>query len=287
MAALLKEYGTKTRTYGDESVVRKEALTLGYASSALESVWPKSSCPPNLKQYYGVLLISHGGSGSSSGFKYFTNVLGVNSTHMNYVDDRDSLKHRDFFSLSRMLVQCNVTARIIVYQLGDPTDAVFSLYRRGFAEFHFRKLRPAFHDLTCTRGIQRNVSLYAHAKQDLIGLNDHLDSYLMGSNSRPVVFMNAVGRNMPGFASEIRKILMTFGVVFNGAGGNNTIDSIDTKQPNEEERIDETSSLESKYRDMNGYAEMRTTYQRMTNTVGILSPLSVCVQGRIYRWTKQ
>ena len=109
----------------------------------------------------------------------------------------------------------------------------------------------------------------------------------MGSNSRPVVFMNAVGRNMPGFTSEIRKILMTFGVVFNGAGGNNTIDSIDTKQPNEEERIDETSSLESKYRDMNGYAEMRTTYQRMTNTVGILSPLSVCVQGRIYRWTKQ
>lgn len=272
---LLKGYGKKTITNEDESAVRKEALPPGYASSALERVWPKLWCDPkHWKEYYDVLLISHGGSGSTHGFSYFRKVLGVNSSHINDHIDRDGLKHLDFFSLSRRLVQCNVTARVIVYQLGDPVDAVFSLYHRQYARSHFKKLRPAFNNVTCMQGIKTNVSLYAHAKQDLIGLHDHLDSYLIGSNSRPVVFMNSVSRNTPGITSQIRKILLTFGVELNGADGN------------KEERINEPSSLESKYRDMNGYAEMQTTYQRMSNTVGILSPLSVCMEGRIYRWTK-
>mmetsp|Transcript_2477 Transcript_2477/g.9073 ORF Transcript_2477/g.9073 Transcript_2477/m.9073 type:complete len:302 (-) Transcript_2477:2876-3781(-) len=263
---------TRSREYwrkNENESARYEILLRGYTSSALRSVWPEAWCPQREK-HYDVLLISHGGSGSSAGFNYFTKVLRVNSSHINDPGDKDGLKHLDFFSLSRRMVQCNITARLVVYQLGDPVDSVFSLYRRQFAIHHFKKLRPAFTDTACSRDIKTNVSLYAQAKQDIIGLYDHLDSYVVGSNSRPIVFMNSASRKIPGIASEVRNILLTFGVVLNGT------DRI------KEEKVDGRSPFESKYRNMDGYAELQSTYRRMTDTVGLLSPLSVCTGGRIF-----
>lgn len=80
---------------------------------------------------YELLLLSPGGTGSSSGYAYFHD-HGVGYTDMNSDEDRDGLKHKNFFDLFKTMKLCNISSKLIVYQFDDPVKSILSLFRRKY-----------------------------------------------------------------------------------------------------------------------------------------------------------
>ncbi len=224
---------------------------------------------PNCKcrnRSFDVILVSPGGSGSSSGFRYFTNHLGIRASRLNHPGDKDGLKHLSFPTLRKQMYLCKLSAKAIVYQFGDPVDSVFSLYRRGYAEGHFRKLEPPFRTEHCAVDLLKNVTNYASQSNDLLGLERHIQSYLIGSldSSCPVIFLRSATRMNPRVIELLSNILEELSVT------TSTVYSEDTEE-----------SSQNRYIRENEYSTMAITYAALRQRLSELGALTLAYRGEL------
>jgi hypothetical protein len=77
----------------------------------------------------------------------------------------------------------------VVYVLGDPYNAVLSIFRRGLGEGHYRGVHcmpPA----DAVRARLADLELFLEAGIDDFGLEDHLNQWLSNTDARyPVMFL--------------------------------------------------------------------------------------------------
>lgn len=143
---------------------------------------------------YELLLLSPGGTGSSSGYEYFHD-HGVGYTDMNSDEDRDGLKHKNFFDLFKTMKLCNISSKLIVYQFDDPVKSILSLFRRKYASIHAKKFGTVHSQRLCAPEILQNITTYGETGEDVLGLQAHLESYLTGSYIQPIIFLRSSTRN--------------------------------------------------------------------------------------------
>ena len=219
---------------------------------------------------FDILLISPGGTGSTSGFKFFQERLGIQESAMNNFGDHDGLKHLKYPSLQKKLLLCNISKKLIVYQFGSPMDAVFSLYRRGFAAAHFAKLDSPLRSSHCFEREEekKNVSLYINSGADLLGLRDHFESYLLASIHVPIVFIRSSSRSDPLVIYRLSKLLDQF----------NIKNVVDTLRP-----VEQPSVHESKYEHEQGYHALSKVYFNFRMMLENFGSLSLAGDGLIYR----
>ena len=244
-------------------------ISLPILDSAVKSnAFSREGCKVQNKTY-ALLLISPGGTGSSSGFAYLTRNFRLNGTQINSPSDVDGLKHLNSDSLFHTLVKCQLDVKLIVYQFGDPTDAVFSLYRRGYAKAHFRKLEPPFSQKQCSPGIQTNSSVYANQKADLLGMRKHFESYLTASLVHPIVFLKSATRENLDVKTRLQEIMVHFGV---------------KKEVHNIETTDFNPTFESKYREQPGFDDLTLTYKPFSEMLERFGNISLAAGGNIYTW---
>ncbi len=218
---------------------------------------------------YTVLLISPGGTGSTSGFKYFQRNFGLNKTQMNDLSDGDGLKHLNFASLFHRLIKCQLDVKMIVYQFGDPVDSVFSLYRRDFAKVHFLKLEPPFSQKQCSQGIMTNSAAYANQTADLLGLRKHFESYLTASLVYPIVFLKSSTRESPDVMTRLQEIMIHFGV---------------TKEVRNIETSELPTLRKSGYREEPRFDDLTRTYKPFSEMLERFGNISLAAGGIMYTW---
>ena len=219
---------------------------------------------------YDVMLISPGGTGSTSGFEYFRRNFGLDETRMNMDNDADGLKHLSFDSLSNKLFGCDLRFKLLVYQFGDPVRAVMSLYRRDYAKYHFRKLQPSFSEKHCTQDVQTNLSTYVHQKEDLLGMREHFQSYLTASLIHPMVFLRSSARERSDVKAKLQAILEYYGVIQDSrhyTGEDNT---------NYSPESDELAKSE--------FEALSVTYAPFSLTLERFGNISLVYGGHVYAW---
>ena len=223
---------------------------------------------------FEVLLASPGGTGSSSGFGFFVDTLGVRSTKMNNEVDADGLKHKPYTSLIKTMLKCNLHSKVIVYQFSDPVDAVYSLYRRQFAYQHFIKLESNFQIQHTDLSILTNVSRYAQSGKDLFGFRRHIESYFLEASHStiPVIFMNTKARSNTDIVLKLVTILNIFDVNVN----------VNVSQSTRAAAIVKSST--SKYRNESGFDQLSNTYAPLNSFLNNLGNLSVVHRGFFTRW---
>ena len=214
----------------------------GTSSTEALSITSRSSLsPPQCKvrdHSFEILLVSPGGTGSSSGFDFFTTVMGLSPKDMNDRGDKDGLKHMPFYSLFKTISHCNLRVKALVYQFDDPVEAVYSLYRRGFAKMHYWKLEPVLHtepeqcrfpDKHCTfqhcrfSDLKQNITSYARIGLDLLGMKNHLDSYVHGVVEEcgiPVVFLKTSLRSSEQVMAKLPILLDDLQIKRSSTGSN-------------------------------------------------------------------
>ena len=227
------------------------------------------------RRHYEMLLISHGGSGSSSGFGFLTDKFGLNSSALNDAGDRDGLKHKPYPTLLKTMKKCRLSAKILVYQFGDPVDAVFSLFRRGYARSHFKKLEPKFLAEHLRKQIMTNVSAYACTGKDLLGLRAHIESYLIGAvhSEFPIIFLNSATRSNKDILHKLSTVFGEFGVQMTQ---NYLLLSQDLNIDSQR-----NSMSSRKYENVTGYDLLKHTYAGLTSLLENLGDVSIVYKGTL------
>jgi len=202
----------------------------------------------NVIPSYDVLLVSPGGTGSSSSFRWFRTTFGT-SIKINTSVDLDGLKHLSFLNLLAKLHACHSHTRLIIYNFANPVDAIFSLTRRGFAQSQMQKLGS-----TCSypKDALKNVTTYASLKRDILGFEEHIASFILGGLSMvgiPVVFLRSTTRNEPQVAAHLNAILQMYGVKTKGANFNSKMHSV------------QNFTYLSKYENHSSYHILENTYK--------------------------
>lgn len=166
-----------------------------------------------------IILCSPGGTGSSSGFKWFRSNFGLVKDDMNSELDSDFLKHQKYDSLMSSLNKLQLYPKLIVFQFDDPVQAIFSLFRREYQHKQAAKLRGSYPNLYEIKGLTshlENMTSYARvAERDLLGFHEQFESYVLATvyDTRvPLVFLRTTSRDNPAVIRELKIILKKFHV---------------------------------------------------------------------------
>lgn len=172
---------------------------------------PASKCD---NYSYDAILVSHGGVGSSSLFHNLINDVGMKS--INDANDMDGIKHAIFpieMQKINRLMQKQKTktcaTKMIIYTYNEAASAVFSLYRRKYHLHHNMKLHVNPFPRKC---FPNNITEYVRAGIDFLGLEDHLNSYLMGGlcwSDVPLILLRSNYRNNLEASKAVARILKT------------------------------------------------------------------------------
>ena len=226
---------------------------------------------------YEVLLISHGGSGSTDGFNFFYEKFGMNSSALNDVSDQDGLKHNPYPTLLKTMKKCLLSAKVVIYQFADPVQAVFSLFRRGFWPEHFKKLEPRFLVEHLREQMMTNLSAYASTGKDLLGLRAHIESYLIGAthSEYPIVFLNSATRLNNGTLQKLYTVFGEFGVKMTR---NYLMLSQDSNTDSQKNSVSST-----RYENATGCDLLKQTYAELSSLLDNLGDVSLAYKGTLWK----
>lgn len=225
---------------------------------------------------YDVLLSSYGGSGSTSGFMYLESAYGL---RVNHEGDLDGLKHLSFWDLSIKLEKCKVAVGMVIYQFDDPTNSIYSLFRRKFSSSQVKKLGVPYSPTHCSDPkLFTDVDKYASTNRDLFGFGRHIESYLVGgswSSKVPIVFLKSSDR----FRSDVRVSLERLWRKYRIPYVRN--ESWNPAQGNTGYFYHNTST--DRYSNLKSYNSLRHTYAGLENLQRELGSLTLVHRGIIMR----
>lgn len=159
------------------------------ARKALRGLKKRLTSLPFIKVQYDAIVVSYGGAGTTSLLGFLSNYIRVNDP-ISWVD---GVKHIDS-PQHPLLSRCEVKRAI--YLVGDPREAVLSLYRRGYGQEMVSKLRSQHSTPAQYKKYSRNhlsevntLEAFLDKGEDLFGFYTHWKQWNTAPCRFPVLFV--------------------------------------------------------------------------------------------------
>ena len=230
----------------------------------------QTSCDLALPKY-SVSLVSYGGSGSTESFAFYRNKFGL---VLNDHEDGDGFKHMSCQALINKLTACNSSTRMIIYQFGEPVNALYSLFRRQYSLSQVRKLGGSHSAVHCSdQAIFTNITSYALLQRDVIGFGQHMESYLncAAQLEVPIIFIKAETMCEHEVVTMLIRLLQYYKVPF----------LLNETYMCSEHRT--TAEILARYSHDESHELLRSTYVGLQNLQVELGRLSVAFKGQMER----
>jgi len=268
-AQLLMFASTAGTTYvkGNSTLDLKRLLNHIQDINVYRAVY-QTSCDRILPKY-SASLVSYGGSGSTESYAFYRNKFGL---VLNDHTDTDGLKHMSCPALFSKLTTCNSSTQMIIYQFGDPVNALYSLFRRQYSLSQVRKLGGSHSAAHCSdETVFTNITSYASLHRDVIGFGQHMESYLncAAQLEVPVVFVKAETKCERKVVALLAQLMQYYKISF-------VLNKLYTCL---QHRM--TEELQVRYSQDESYDTLRSTYTGLRNLQSDLGRLTVAFKGRV------